>query len=114
MASRIAARSATTGTPVKSCMRIRAGENAIWARCAPAALVPEVAHDASASMLSAVTLRPSSWRSRFSSRIFRENGRRPMSKRASRGDDVEPVDRDGAAAQVQAPPGTEAVALMLP
>ena len=28
IASRIAARSATTGTPVKSCMRILAGENA--------------------------------------------------------------------------------------
>ena len=90
-------------------MRILAGEKAIWARCEPGRCCPSVAHDASASMLSAVTLRPSSWRSRFSSRIFSENGRRPMSKRASRATYVEPVDRDGVAAQVQAPPGTEAV-----
>ena len=37
MASRMAARSATTGTPVKSCMRIRAGEKAICARSGRAA-----------------------------------------------------------------------------
>ena len=58
MASRMAARSATTGTPVKSCIRIRAGENAIWAcsagPCPPPVLAAPVvlAHDASAAMLS--------------------------------------------------------------
>ena len=68
--SRIAARSTTAGTPVKSCRRTRAGMNAI------SLLTPGVQR-ASASMSSAVTARPSSRRSMFSNRIFNEYGRRP-------------------------------------
>ena len=74
MASRIAARSTTTGTPVKSCMMTRAGVNAIsWLGAALAS------HLSSASMSARVTFTPSSNRSRFSSRILSEKGRRPTS-----------------------------------
>ncbi len=65
IASRIAARSTTQGTPVKSCSTTRAGMKAIsvsdglrWSQVA------------TASISFAVTVLPSSWRRRFSSRIF--------------------------------------------
>ena len=69
-ASRMAARSTTAGTPVKSCRMTRAGRNAI-------------SHDgaadgsqlATASMCSRVTLLSSSWRKRFSSRMRSEKGK---------------------------------------
>ena len=70
MASRMAARSTTQGTPVKSCRRTRLGVKAIsfsgfdW-----------LFQFASARTSSLVTLRPSSVRSRFSSRMRSENGR---------------------------------------
>src|SRR5512144_433167 len=71
IASRIAARSTTHGTPVKSCMRTRAGVNWIsvlgWAAGS---------HAASARTWSAVMLAPSSVRSRFSSKTLRLNGSR--------------------------------------
>ncbi len=74
IASRIAARSTTHGTPVKSWSTTRAGVNAIsfdgsalWS------------HDASASTSSLRTLTPSSLRSRFSSRTFSEKGSRATS-----------------------------------
>ncbi len=74
IASRIAARSTTAGTPVKSCITTRAGVNAIsfdgWA---------VGSQPASASMSAAVTEPLPSVRNRFSSRIFSENGRRAMS-----------------------------------
>ena len=72
--SRIAARSTTAGTPVKSCRSTRAGANEIsfWAWLFRS-------HFASASMSADFTNRPSSWRSRFSSRIFIEYGRRAIS-----------------------------------
>ncbi len=71
MASRIAARSTTPGTPVKSCMITRLGVKEIsWLGCAFGSQF------SSASMSARVTLTPSSKRSRFSSRIFSENGRR--------------------------------------
>ncbi len=74
MASRIAARSTMAGTPVKSCMMTRAGVNAIsWLGAALAS------HLSRASMSACVTLTPSSVRSRFSSRILSEKGRRPRS-----------------------------------
>ena len=82
--SRIAARSTTAGTPVKSCSRTRAGMNAI-SLVAPAA----GSHSARARTSSAVTLPPSSRRRRFSSRTFSEYGSRatrgkPARSRASR------------------------------
>jgi len=55
MASRMAARSTTAGTPVKSCMRTRAGRYAISTDGAAAG-----SQLASASMSAAVTLTPSS------------------------------------------------------
>ncbi len=67
MASRMAARSTTAGTPVKSCSRTRAGMKAISR--AGIACGSQVA---SASISSAVTTAPSSRRSRFSSRIRKE------------------------------------------
>src|SRR3954471_14767561 len=74
MPSRIAARSTTHGTPVKSCSSTRAGANEIsfW-------VVLFTSQRASASMSAFFTKRPSSWRSRFSRRILRENGRRATS-----------------------------------
>src|SRR5437762_3085259 len=83
MASRIAARSTTAGTPVKSCISTRLGVNAISLSDFVLPL-----HDAKARMSSAFTLRPSSVRSRFSSRMRSENGRclveMPCRSRASR------------------------------
>ena len=71
MPSRMAARSTTAGTPVRSCMMTRAGEN--WISVSGSALGSQ---PASARTWSAVTFDPSSVRSRFSSRIFRLNGSR--------------------------------------
>src|SRR3954469_14376170 len=74
IASRIAARSTTAGTPVKSCMTTRAGVKAIsWLGSALAS------HRASASMSAASTAPLPSVRRRFSSRILRLNGRRATS-----------------------------------
>ena len=73
IASRIAARSTTAGTPVKSCISTRAGRNAtsrsevlVFSQCAKP------------WMSSLVTVRPSSWRSMFSSSTLSENGSREM------------------------------------
>ena len=79
IASRIAARSTIAGTPVKSCMTTRAGVKAIsWLGSAVASQL------ARASMSWARIASPSSLRSRFSSRIFSENGSRATSKRDCR------------------------------
>jgi hypothetical protein len=64
MASRIAARSTTAGTPVKSWSSTRAGMNEISFVGSAFA-----SHFATASTSSAVTVSPSSWRRTFSSRI---------------------------------------------
>ena len=74
IASRIAARSTTAGTPVKSCIRTRAGWKGISS--AGSALA---SHFAIVSTSSAVTDSPSSSRSTFSSRTFIEYGRRATS-----------------------------------
>ena len=74
MASRIAARSTTAGTPVKSCISTRAGRKAISRSDVPLVF----SQAAMALMSSLVTVRPSSKRSRFSSSTFIENGRREM------------------------------------
>ena len=74
MASRIAARSTIAGTPVKSCISTLAGENAISRSSAAAG-----SQRANASTSSAVTALPSSFRSRFSSSTFSENGSPPTS-----------------------------------
>ena len=74
IASRIAARSTTAGTPVKSCSRTRAGVNEI-SRLG-SAFATQVA---TASTSSAVTVSPSSRRSAFSSRIRSVYGRRSTS-----------------------------------
>jgi hypothetical protein len=70
-ASRMVARSTTHGTPVKSCMITRAGVN--WISVSGSAVGSQ---PASARTWSAVTLAPSSVRSRFSSSTFRLNGSR--------------------------------------
>jgi hypothetical protein len=64
-ASRIAARSTTAGTPVKSWRITRAGVNAISRSGSACGF-----QFANAAMSSRVMFAPSSWRSRFSSRIF--------------------------------------------
>ena len=78
MASRIAARSTTAGTPVRSCRMTRAGVNwiSVSGSLARVPLRQRVTW-------SAVMLAPSSLRSRFSSRIFRLNGRLPDPSTAS-------------------------------
>ena len=70
MASRMAARSTTAGTPVKSCMRMRAGAKAISLSGSAVGSQP-----ARASMSSGLTVTASSWRSMFSRRILSEYGR---------------------------------------
>ena len=72
-ASRMVARSTTAGTPVKSCMITRAGLNWISVFGSAFGFQP-----ASARICSAVTLRPSSVRSRFSSSTFRLYGSRSL------------------------------------
>jgi hypothetical protein len=76
MASLIAARSTTAGTPVKSCISTRAGWNGI--STSGSALASQLAI---ASTSSAVTEVPSSRRSEFSSRTFSEYGSLATSKR---------------------------------
>jgi len=69
------------GTPVKSCIRTRAGEKAI-----SRSVVDAGSQRANASTSSAVTALPSSLRSRFSSSTLSENGRpatSPTEARAS-------------------------------
>ena len=74
IASRMAARSTTAGTPVMSCNNTRAGRKAIsWFER------PVAVQSATARMWSTVTERPSSQRSRFSSTTLRENGSRETS-----------------------------------
>ena len=76
MPSRIAARSTTAGTPVKSCIKTRAGRYAISRGFLP----PSVAHSAKALMSSTDTVKPpSSKRSMFSSTTFSAAGSRPKS-----------------------------------
>jgi hypothetical protein len=74
IASRIAARSTTAGTPVKSCMTTRAGVNAI--SFAGSAVWSQVAIASTSCERTAV---PSSLRRTFSSRTFSENGSRATS-----------------------------------
>ena len=69
-ASRMAARSTTQGTPVKSCSSTRAGMKLISLTPAPSPL-------ATATTSGGETRLPSSLRSRFSRRIRMENGSRP-------------------------------------
>jgi hypothetical protein len=71
IASRIAARSTTAGTPVKSWSSTRLVRKAI--SCSRQL---RMSQRAIASMSSALTNASSSFRSRFSSRIFRLNGSR--------------------------------------
>ncbi|OPX59814.1 MAG: hypothetical protein A4E29_01211 [Methanomassiliicoccales archaeon PtaB.Bin134] len=70
-ASRMAARSTTQGTPVKSCNTTLAGMNGISSSSFPAGV-----QDSSFSTSSAVTSTPSSWRSRDSRSTFTEKGKR--------------------------------------
>ena len=69
IASRMAARSTTAGTPVKSWSSTRAGMKGI-SRSGRAF----GSQASSASMWARVTVRPSSRRSRFSSSTFKESG----------------------------------------
>ena len=69
MASRMAARSTTAGTPVKSWSSTRAGWKEISVSGSAFGFQASIF-----SMCSRFTTRPSSWRSRFSSRTFSENG----------------------------------------
>ena len=69
-ASRMAARSTTEGTPVKSCRITRAGRKAISTSGTAAG-----SQLATAAMWSRETLLSSSWRSRFSSRMRSEKGK---------------------------------------
>ena len=73
MASRMAARSTTAGTPVKSCIKTRAGRKAI-----SRSDVLFLSHCATAWISSLVTERPSSLRSKFSSSTLSENGSREI------------------------------------
>ena len=66
MASRMATRSTTQGTPVKSCINTRAGLNDT-----SAAGMARGSHPATASTCAWVTVCPSAWRSRFSNSTFR-------------------------------------------
>ena len=67
IALRIAARSTTAGTPVKSCISTRAGRKAT--SCSSLRFF---SHFDTATMSSFLTVRPSSLRSRFSSSTFIE------------------------------------------
>src|SRR5215831_17837875 len=78
MASRMAARSTTAGTPVRSCRITRAGVN--WISVSGSFLASQPAR---AVMWPAVMLTPSSLRSRFSSRTLRLNGRLALPGTAS-------------------------------
>ena len=88
MASRIAARSTTAGTPVKSCMSTRSGVKAISRAASPAASPWRVGRLGPAreglDVARRVTLTPSSWRSRFSSSTLIEYGRRSTPRATQR------------------------------
>jgi hypothetical protein len=73
MASRMAARSTTAGTPVKSCISTRAGRKLI--SCSTPPLLSTQA--ATALRSASLTDTPSSLRSRFSSSTFIETGSLP-------------------------------------
>ena len=80
-ASRMAARSTTPGTPVKSCMSTRSGVRAISAASSVArpwrsGWLPQ---SATASMSAGRTASPSSWRRRFSRTTLMEYGSLAMS-----------------------------------
>ena len=77
MASRMAARSTTAGTPVKSCRSTRLGVKAI-SRIGSAF----GSHSRAPRCRPRAPMTPSSVRSRFSSRILSENGSRAMPGRA--------------------------------
>ena len=79
MASRMVARSTMQGTPVKSCMRTRAGVNWISVSGSASGSQP-----ASARTWSAVMFAPSSVRSRFSRRTLRLKGSFSAPSTASR------------------------------
>ena len=72
MASRMAARSTTAGTPVKSCISTRAGRKLISCSAEPLLSIQA----ATALRSSSPTETPSSKRSRFSSSTFIDTGRR--------------------------------------
>ena len=76
MASRMAARSTTAGTPVKSCISTRAGRKAISCSTLPRFST----HSATARRSPASTVGPS-LRSRFSSSTFIDTGRRETPER---------------------------------
>ena len=78
IASRIAARSTTAGTPVKSCISTRAGR--YWIS---RAIRRSFCQSTIAWRSSRVTVTPSSKRSKFSSSTFIENGSREISPSAS-------------------------------
>ncbi len=82
IASRIAARSTTAGTPVKSWSRTRAGMKGISAEVADPGR-----HAASVCTSASATMPPPACRSTFSSRIFTVTGVRagsyPSARRAS-------------------------------
>ena len=75
MASRMAARSTTAGTPVKSCISTRAQRKLISLVDLP----PFFTQSAKAAMSAFLTVVPSSWRTRFSIRMRSEKGRRERS-----------------------------------
>ncbi len=79
IASRIAARSTTAGTPVRSCRITRAGVN--WISVSGSAFASQLDR---ALMWSLVMLTPSSLRSRFSSSTFRLYGRVSLPGTAAR------------------------------
>ncbi len=102
--SRMAARSTTAGTPVKSCSTTREG---MKGTSAPALVG---LHDATASTWPASTYPPPACRRAFSSKILMEKGRRsredttPLSsRRDNRYTEVEP---SGSSSEVRAPKGS--------
>ncbi len=99
IASRMAARSTTAGTPVRSCRITRAGVN--WISVSGCASGSQLAR---ALMWSAVMLRPSSLRSRFSSSTFRLYGRFSTAR-----DRVQAVDLVRRAARLKRRAAAEAV-----
>ncbi len=74
MASRMAAKSTTAGTPVKSCNTTREGVNAISVDGSALGSQLQMA-----SMSETVTSTPFSLRSKFSNKIFKLKGNRLMS-----------------------------------
>ena len=104
MASRMAARSTTAGTPVKSCISTRAGRNAI-----SRSDVLVLSHCATAWMSCLVTERPSSLRNRFSSKNLEREGqpRNPLQAVLFR--HRQAVIRIGLGADLERPEALEAI-----